>query len=86
MARQHEPDRSRLPVDACEHLCTKTMYMAMEDPDLLEESDAAPGAETASFWCALNQMPYGDDGLEVTPETCRPGRPCCIPRMHVPRA
>ena len=30
----YKPDRGRLPADCCEHLCTKTMYMASEDGDL----------------------------------------------------
>ena len=40
----YEPDRARLPVDCCEHLCTKTMYMASEDMDLdrYEEIDDLP--------------------------------------------
>ena len=45
----YEPDRARLPVDCCEHLCTKTMYMASEDMDL-DRYEEIDGVETAAFW------------------------------------
>ncbi|NRA95120.1 MAG: hypothetical protein HRU14_02820 [Planctomycetes bacterium] len=79
----YEPNRGRLPHDCCEHLCAKTMYMASEDQDFdkVEEFD---GFQTAHYWCALNQMPLGPDGDEVAPDTCRPGRACCVPRLKVP--
>ena len=81
----HRPDRGRLPLDACEHLCAKTMYMASEDldHDKVEEFD---GIETAHYWCALNQMPLGPDGDQVAPEACRPARPCCVQRLTAPEA
>ena len=86
MSKPHNPDavelkRSRLPIDVCEHLCTKTLYMVSEDPNHLEDDPNDPRAETASYWCNWNQMPYGDDGEQVSPELCRPGRACCESRL-----
>jgi hypothetical protein len=75
-----ELDRSRLPANACEFLCTKTMYMASHDPDVIEELPSIHG-RTASFWCALNQMPHGVDDKLVSPETCLPGRSCWSSRF-----
>jgi hypothetical protein len=79
MSNDYEPDRSRLPKDVCENLCTKTMYMASSgSPDVYEEE---PGISTASFWCVFTQTPFGEDGQEVSPQACRPGRACCSPRF-----
>lgn len=80
MSAPFEPDRSRLPQQACEFLCTKTMYMASHDPDAIEEMPG-PDERTAAFWCARNQMPFGPDDLAVLPETCLPGRPCWSSRV-----
>jgi hypothetical protein len=74
----YEPNRSRLPADVCEHLCTKTMYIGQDDRRSLEES-AGMGPSTATFWCVFTQFPLGPDGDEVSPEACRPGRACCTP-------
>lgn len=76
-------DRTRLPADVCEHLCTKTMYTASEQRGLLEEYPGA-GVSTAGYWCVFTQMPLGEDGGLVTPENCRPGRACCKPRLTPP--
>ncbi len=78
-------DRSRLPADACEHLCTKTMYTASENRSLLEEYPGS-GVSTAGFWCVFTQMPLGEDGDLVGPDSCRPGRACCKPRLFLPEA
>jgi hypothetical protein len=82
MERTHL-DRSRLPVDVCEHLCTKTMYTGSETRSLLEEYPGA-GVSTAGFWCVFTQMPLGEDGDPVGPESCRSGRACCKPRLVPP--
>ncbi len=81
----YEPDRARLPVDCCEHLCTKTMYMASEDMDL-DRYEEVDGVETAAFWCVFTQTEFGPDEQPVAPETCRSGRKCCVPRMVAPEA
>jgi hypothetical protein len=76
----YELNRSRLPRQACEFLCTKTMYMATHDPDLIEEFPQ-PHERTAYFWCAKNQMPFGEDDQLVSPETCLPHRACWSSRF-----
>lgn len=75
-------NRSRLPADVCEHLCTKTMYTGGEDRRQVEEW---PGGQfrPASFWCVFTQRPWGPDEDLVGPEECRPGRACCVPRISV---
>ncbi len=82
---RYEPDRSRLPQDACEHLCTKTMYTGSERRHLLEEYPGA-AVSTAAFWCVFTQMPWGPDEKPVGPAECRPGRACCVPRLAMPEA
>lgn len=77
----YREDKSRLPADCCEHLCTKSLYMARQDDDRPYEAEAEVG--TASFWCLHTQMPKGLDGGEVTPDQCRPPRDCCLPRFTV---
>lgn len=81
----YQPDRGRLPADCCEHLCTKTMYMASEDMDL-DRYEEIDGVETASFWCVFTQTAFGPDDQPVAPDACRTGRKCCVPRMTVPEA
>ena len=81
----YKPDRGRLPADCCEHLCTKTMYMASEDGDL-DRYEEFEDADTASFWCVFTQTAFGPDDQAVEPESCRPGRTCCVPRLKVPEA
>ena len=75
---------SRLPTQACEHLCTKTLFVSVEDDRLEDAPDLA--ARTASYWCVLTQMPFGPDEMIVEPESCLPGRSCCVPRLTRPEA
>ena len=80
-----ELNLGRLPADVCEHLCTKTMYTGGEDRRNVEEW---PGGQfsTAAFWCVFTQRPFGPDEDPVGPADCRPGRPCCTPRLTPPVA
>ena len=71
---------SRLPEHACEHLATKTLYVSIE-ADRVEDAPFPTGS-TAAYWCVLTQMPYGPDEELVEPESCLPGRACCIPRLR----
>lgn len=78
-----ELDRSRLPADVCEHLCTKTMFTGGEDRRRTEDAPIQ-GFSTAHYWCVFTQRPWGEDGDEVGPNDCRPGRACCKPRLVPP--
>ena len=75
------PNRNRLPRGACEHLWTKTMFMAMDHPDDLEEYQDEH-ARTAAYWCTKNfSFPVGPDELPACPDSCIEGRSCWTPRF-----
>lgn len=76
---QYELNRSRLPDNVCEHLCTKTMFYG----ENRRQGDDLPDSpfKTAAFWCVFTQRPWGPDEELVGPDECTPGRACCKPRL-----
>lgn len=77
----YEPEVGHLPPDICEHFCTKSMYIARQEDQ--EPYEPAFEVGTAGFWCVHTQTAHGADGDEVSPDTCRPGRACCLPRLRL---
>jgi hypothetical protein len=82
MSETYPVDRSRLPKDVCEHLCTKHMFIAGEDREATEHEQSRDTA-TAGYWCDLTQTGFGPDEDQADPDTCRPGRSCCVPRFRI---
>ena len=83
MSDHSEAAALRLPANACQHLCTKTLYT-----NTFGKSDGTPKgirSETAAWWCEITQTVFGPDQELVEPESCLDPRSCCRP-LPRPRA
>jgi hypothetical protein len=69
--------RTPLPHPLCVHLCSKKLYMIVEDRELAVEDLQTAGYE--NYWCRHTNTDSGPDGGWVVYDRCEPGRNCFVP-------